>query len=565
MSTIKRVYFYIVSIITLGIFAAGGRTLLRLGFDIIKGQNLAEIRTPGFTTEQLSLGLALLIIGAALWFPFWRAVQRQVAGNPVEVGSAIRKLFLNIILLVTALVTLYTSVEFLAWLMSGVPRQQFPAGGLANLIVAGVIWYYHWRLEQGEGQPSPAARTLKRWYIYLLSSWGLVSLSLNLVQSINFVIFRLPVWGETIAYSGFGNSSLQENLSWIVLGGATWAFHWFYLARGDFGSTLRQVYVYLLAILGGALAGLVALITTLFNIFRFALGGVSTEGSTYFLFLGWAIPTILVATTVWLYHQKAVQEEAAQLHERQLSARRIYLYIMSFLGLATLISGLAVFLGILLNLWIHAVSSVTVVSAGWWHDQLSICLALLIVATPIWLYYWKTVFQMATEGGVAERGARSRRVYLYAILAIVIILLAADLVNIIYQLLNGLLQGAFGVDVLRKMSWSLQTLLLPVPVLLYHWRVLRQDQHLGTEKLPSAKTVTLLAGESAADLVSRLEQSLGSRIRLLHHLGQTPEEIPAMSDEEIDSLVSDIQAAPSDKVMLVAAGGRVMVLPYQDK
>ena len=158
--TIRQVYFYTVSIITLGIFAAGVQILLRLGFDIIKGSTLVQIEAPGFSMEQLSLGIAMLVIGGVLWFLFWRAVQRQVSGSPAEVGAAIRKLFLNIILVVAALVSLYAAVEFLAWLMSGVPRGQFPSTGLANLIVAGAIWYYHWRVSEGEGQPSPDARTL---------------------------------------------------------------------------------------------------------------------------------------------------------------------------------------------------------------------------------------------------------------------------------------------------------------------------------------------------------------------------------------------------------------------
>ncbi len=104
-----------------------------------------------------------------------------------------------------------------------------------------------------------------------------------------------------------------------------------------------------------------------------------------------------------------------------------------------------------------------------------------------------------------------------------------------------------------------------IPVLWYHWRVLRQDQRLGAEQLPLRKTVTLLAGETAVDLVSRIEEKLGSQIRLLHYLGETPEDIPVLSDEEVDRLISDIQAAPGDKVMLVAAGGKVMVLPYQER
>ncbi len=99
----------------------------------------------------------------------------------------------------------------------------------------------------------------------------------------------------------------------------------------------------------------------------------------------------------------------------------------------------------------------------------------------------------------------------------------------------------------------------------YHWHVLRQDQRLGAEKLPLRKTVTLLAGEPAAGLVSRIEEKLGSHIRLLRYLGQTSEDIPALSDEEVDRLARDIQAAPSDKVMLVVAGGKVLMLPYEDK
>ena len=145
------------------------------------------------------------------------------------------------------------------------------------------------------------------------------------------------------------------------------------------------------------------------------------------------------------------------------------------------------------------------------------------------------------------------------------IALAADLANIVYQLLNGLLQGSlFGLDALRGSKWSLQTLVVAIPVLFYHWRVLRQDQRLGAEKLPPRKTVTLLAGEPAAGLVSRIEERLGSHIRLLRSLGLTPEDIPVLSDDEVNGLVSDIQAAPGDKVMLVVAGGKVMVVPYQE-
>ncbi len=566
MSTIKRVYLYTVSIITLGIFAAGGQILLRLVFDIIKGTTLVRIEEPGFIQAQLSLGLAMLVIGGVLWFLFWRVIQRQVSGNPAEVGAAIRKLFLNIIILVTALNGLSAAAQVLNWLMAGVPRELFSPEHLATFIVAGSIWYGYWRLSEKEGQPSPAALTLRRWYVYILSGWGLVALSVGLVQLINQAILSLPVWGEAITGGDFWTSGLCDNLSWILLGGFAWVFHWFCMARADSDSTLRQIYLYLLAVLGGAVAGLVALTNVLFGVFRFSLGSLDVTPAAHFQFVGWAAPLLLVGAAVWAYHQKVVQEEEAQLHKRPLSARRVLFYLMSFIGLGTLVSGLIILLGMLLELLAGSVSGgVVVVSPGWWRQQLSLCLALLLVALPIWLYYWNGVLRMIAGSDVAERMVWSRRIFLYVVVGAAIIALAADLINIVYQVLNGLLQGTFGVEVLQGSKWSLQTLVVAVPVLWYHWRIMRQDQHLGAEKLPPRKTVTILAGEPAQDLVAMIEERLGSRVRQLRYLGQAAEDIPAMSDEETDQLVSEIRAVPGDKVMVIIAGGKVTVVPYSEK
>jgi hypothetical protein len=565
MSTAKRVYFYLVYFIALGMFAAGVTILLGVCFDAITQYALAQVGAPSFAREMLSLGLAMLVIGGVLWFLFWRAIQRNVSGDADEIGSAIRKLFLNIIVAASALVGLFAAVGFLKWLMAGALLDQFPSGELARLIVTGVIWYYHWRVTEKEGQPSPDAKTLRRWYIYLLSGWGLVSLSVNLVGLVNTAVLHLPLWGEAMVSGSFWSSSVHGNLSWILLGGAVWIFHWFRMARGDFDSTLRQVYLYLLAISGGAIAGLVALTVSLSGVFRFALGSLSTPTTTYFRFLGWAVSTMLVTAAVWVYHQRVTQEEAAAVQE-QLSARRVHSYLMSFIGLGALIGGLIMLLGILLDILTHAVSRApVVVTSGWWRDQLSLALALLVVATPIWLYYWNRVLRMAAAGGVTERRTRSRRIFLYVVLGVAVITLAADLINIVYQLLRGVL-GTFGVDVLRHSQWSLQTLIVAVPVLMYHWQILRQDQRLGAEVAALRKTVTVLVSDKAVGLVSRIEEKLGYKVRTLLYLGQMPEDFPVLSDEEVSRLADDIQATPGTKVMLIAAGGRtMMVLPYREK
>jgi hypothetical protein len=558
MSTAKRVFFYVVCLATLYMFASGVMLLLPICFNLVTG----EYSWAGFARTEFSMGLSLLLIGGVLWYLFWRAVQRQVAENPAETGSAVRKLYLNAALLVTAFVGLFGAAGFVRWLMGGVPLDRFPSEALSMLIAGGGIWYYHRRVEDREGQPSANAKTLRRWYIYILAGFGLIMLALSVIQLLDAAILHL-FWSD-IARSSFWNISVQRSITWILLGGGVWVHYWFYAAKGDTGSTLRWVYLYLLVIPGGAIAGLTALIFFLFEIFMFAFGGTGAAGSSYFLFLGWTIPTMLVVTLILAYHQRAVQQETAQLRKQQLSARRIFLYLVSFLGLGTLIAGLITLLGVLLDLIINATSTTLTVTAGWWHNQFSLGLALLVVSAPIWLYYWKKVLRMVAEGGVEERGTRSRRIYLYVILGIAVITLTTVVVNIVYQLINGLLQGDIGTVSLQNMKWSLQTLLIPLPVLLYHWHLLREDRRLGAEKVLPRKRVTMLASEQAAELVAGLQERLGSRIRLLRRLSMTGP-APALSGEELDKLVSEISDAPGGKVMLVVTGSGVMVLPYEDK
>jgi hypothetical protein len=336
------------------------------------------------------------------------------------------------------------------------------------------------------------------------------------------------------------------------------------MARGDFDSTLRQVYFYLLTISGGTITVLVTLTILIYQFLIRAFDAAAPSSSPHFQFLGWAVPTILVGLAIWGYHRRLAQEESSQVQEKRQSAQRIYIYLMSFLGLGTLAAGLNFLFGTIVDLIIHAAGTSLTVSADWWQEQISLFIALLVVGTPIWVYYWNSVQKLVQAGGIEEWRSLSRRIFLYVIVGASIITVAADLVNIIYQLLNGILQEDFGLNVLRESKWSLQTLIMAVPLLWYHWRILRSEQSQGAESVAVRRKVTFLVDDRSGELVSRLENKLGYKVRNLYQLGQTTE-TPPVSDEEIDRLVNEIQSSPCEKVMLVVVGGRVITLPYQDK
>jgi ABC-type multidrug transport system fused ATPase/permease subunit len=561
MNTIRRFWFYAVTLVALGIFAAGVERLLSLIFQItIKSAKLTQVGGTNFNQTQLSLGLALTAIGGPLWLLFWRAIQRRVKGNQEETGAVMRKFFLNFVLLVSAFILVVNAAGFLKWLISGASADAFSPGGLALVIVAGVIWFYHYRVSESEGHPSSAAKTMRRWYVYIMSVFGLVMLAVSLVLLINAAFRNLPVWGDVLVAGKFWNTSTQGNAAWIVFGLATWYFHWFRMARGDFNSKLRQVYFYLPAISGGAVAALVSASILLFQVFVWIFSGTGAAGSRYFQFLGWAVPTILVGLAIWGYHQRLAQEEAGRVQEKRQSARRVYFYLMAFLGLATTVIGLSILFGLLVE-----TGTQMTVTAGWWRHQLATALAMLVVGTPLWLYYWNGILKRVRAGGIDEWRALSRRIFLYVIIGAAIVLLAADMVTIIYELLRDTLGNRFSANFLNDAKWGLQTLAVAAGLLWYHWQILRADQRRGAETMLTKRDITILADDRGGDLAVRLENRLGYKTHILYLVGQTGAGMPPLAEEEIERLVNEIQSAAADKLMLVMLDGRITVMPYRDK
>jgi len=560
VSTVRRVFLYVLALITLGILSAGLINLLSLSFDaILASFTLAQV---GDLRQQLSLGIAMVVIGGPLWFLFWSMIQRHAERDADESGSALRAFYLNLVLIVSAFVTVFTLYELLAWLLTGLRADQFSPGSTATFIVSASVWYYHRFISEKEGYHTPVAKTLRRWYVYILSATGLIWLSIGIVQIVNQAFVSLPIWQGEIVRAGFWNSGTRNSLAGILTGGLTWTFFWFYTARDDISSSLRQVYFYLFMILGSAIAGLTALTVTLYRILYWFLGG-DRDVANYFQYLGWAIPTILVAFFIWSYHLRIAEEESTK--ERYLvSVRRVHYYLMSVLGLGTLIAGLIIMLGIPLDSIINSLMQQTVVEEqGWWNNHLSLSLAMLAVSIPIWLYYWSRIIDMVEKDGADERPARSRRIYIYGIIGASVVMLAADLVNIIYQLLNGVLTGDPGVDILRNMKWSLQTVFIAIPVLIYHLGIAGKDQKLGSENLAARKNVTVLVGDSKSPVIALIENKLGYKVRVSKYMGEMPGDVPALAEEDVDRLVSQIQAAAAGNIMLILLERNIMVLPYK--
>jgi ABC-type multidrug transport system fused ATPase/permease subunit len=564
-SVARHVWLYLLTAISLGIFAGGAGQLLTLVFDItIKHSYLVSIGTKPFNLENLALGLALTFIGGPLWFLFWNSARKRIMQNPREADSGIRKLFLALVLTVTALTFLANASGFFQWVLAGAKVKYFSSANLATIIVAGAIWFYHWHLSKREGFNTPGAKTLKRWYIYILSAFGLIWLVSGLILFFSSLCSSLPIWRDSFISLSIWNDAVVSSLSQAISGFIAWYFHWFRLAKDDIRSTLRQVYFYPFAIAGGAILTLVSVTVLFYNVLTFIFGAVSGNTLEHFQFLGWVIPAIAAGLMVWIYHHHLSQEESIGLEEKHGSAQRVYLYLMNFLALGTTVAGIIFFSGLVIELIINALSISLTPAPGWWQKQLAASLALIATGVPLLIFYWKNALKRSLDEKLLEWRALSRRIFLYSVVGIAIVALAASLVNVIYQLINGALSSSTFVNILRESRWSLQTVFAASPVLWYFWQVLRSDLQLGAEDAFSTKDVTLVAYDPEKRVAKMLETALGYKIRVLQAEALPGAPVLAIEAPEIESLAEEIKQGKHERFLVAEVHGKLHLLPYTE-
>ncbi|MCY3545235.1 MAG: DUF5671 domain-containing protein [Chloroflexi bacterium] len=599
IGTVRRLYFYFVAFVSLMMTASGIVMLLQFVLDSITGDNFISD-----STTRLAAGASLLIVGAPLWVLHWRYIQKQVAEIPTETRSILRKLYIYITLAVTGSILIYTALNLLNWIFR---TDDFSGYDLAALIVWGVVWAFHWLVEEREGQSSPETIAIRRLYIYIASLAGLVMLSIGVGRVLYFILlegYNALVSTPVISGdSGLLRHAMREMLAVAIVGAATWALHWLYIARRDYDSVLRQVYLYIFAILGGVMTTLVALGIIIHEFLTWLFGTYSADSvAQHFEFLPGAVAPLSIGAALWAYHWYRVRHETGTSGGTTLSARRAYTYILAAIGTGTLAVAVFMLVGAALKLILAQFGDV-VIGGDQWKRPLINIITLAVLGVPVWGYYWRNIQTRAVELGADERQATSRRIFIFAALGIGVLALLGSVSVLLFFVLRDLLELALSLDTLGDMTSPIAVIAAAAVFLPYYWSIYRQDRQQDGEDAErdatrdetaevapqaeldapdvsvapetsdapalfdtpeirhSRKQVTLLA-PAGSEIVAPLQDALGYEVQMLLW-ADTDVATPTLTDDDHARLAQAIAAAPGSRILLVPDGEGLRVLSYE--
>ena len=549
MNTVRRLYFYGLALISAEVVIWGLINLLRTVVD----------RSVGYSADTLATGLSLVLVGLPIFLLHWRVAQRDARRDPEERASRIRAVFLYAALFATLLPMVYALMAVLnrAFVqMAGLSTTRAWLGGegtaLDNLIALAInaaAFAFFWWILRADWQadtPENYLTETRRLYRYV---WLLFSLTVAVAGIYNLLryLFTFPVeQPDTLAVILSGAVTL------LLVGGPLLAFFWWQIQSSlsnpaEHRSLLRLVVLYLIS-----LAGVIGVISALGGVLTSLLRWVLGEPNTLAEFLrensGEMAAAIPLGVMWWYFGQILTREVAAMPDQpRREALRRLYHYILSLLGLVTLYIGVIILLGAAARLVFEDGARFTAL-----RDDFSGGISGPLVGLPLWLVTWRKMQREAARlDDTGDRARRSvlRKAYLYLVLFLLVIGAMGYTGRTLFILIDAALSGA-PANLAAEVSHMLLSLIFDAALMVYHWRVLRQDGRVAQQTIGNlhAAYPTLVLIDGGETESGAFQQTFADA--LTQNLAKVAPRLPV-------AVHSAQQSAP-DETML---GAKALMLP----
>ena len=521
MKSIRRLYFYLVAFISIEVVLWGLVGLLR---------SIAEDTISG-GADALAQALALILVGVPIFLFHWLWVQRAAAREEEEKTATLRAVFFYAILLATLIPVVQNLLSFIdRALVQGAGlgvgrafvlfREQTLADNLIAIVMNGIVAAYFWNILREEWQTLPDRENfteVRRLYRYIWMLYGLLMTVFGAQQVLRF-LFYIP--GDVIGE--LGREVVVNGIALLVVGTPIWVYSWKVIQASlvdpaEMGSILRLGILYLLA-----LGSVITVITTAFLVVNAILTWLLGADWTFRDFIqqiGGPISIGLPLAMVWAYYGYWLKRhiEAVGERVRQAAMRRLYNYILAFIGLVVAFIGIATLFAFIIDM----LTGTGVLMSDSTRGTLATSLSSLIVGVPLWLVMWRPMQAEAmAQGEMGDHARRSvlRKTYLYLALFVSVIGGMAAAVGLVYQLIRILLGGEAGSGFVSDILNLIQLLFLFGVVLVYHLNVLRMDGASTADALADKQSgysvLVLDSGDGFVDSIRAALLKLGSNVQI---------------------------------------------------
>ena len=520
MKTVRRLYFYAVALISIEVVLWGLINLLR---SIVS-------QTVGGTAEVLARALALTLVGLPIFLFHWLWAQRLAAADGEERTASLRLMFFYGILLGTLIPLLQNLLALvmrtLLMAMSLEPGRaifgptQTASDNLIAIVINGLVALYFWQTLKGELASELEGNAnfsdVRRLYRYLWVIYGLLMTIFGAQQILRFIFFvPAGLLGE------LGRETAVNGTALPLIGTPVWTVAWLAVQRSlvhveENESNLRLGILYVLA-----LSGVITVLTTAAMIMQVLLSrllGTQMTVSTFVNRIGGPLSVGVPLGAVWAYYGHWLNRhiESAAEPVRQAGMKRVYLYILSALGLGGGFVGVA----LLLKFLIDRLAGSYLFMDDTLRSSLAAAISVILAWSPLWVVNWRTLqagVDVPGDAGDHARRSLIRRGYLYLALFAGVIGGMISAVALVFQLLRTALTGQSESTYLATVLNNLQLLVLFVILAVYHLLVMRRD---------GRSTAAALAAKHGAFKVIVVDSGMGFGESVLAAFAKVAPNIP---------------------------------------
>lgn len=435
MNLPKRLLIYVVSFVTLNIFAFGASSLISWIFDLSGIIGDAQ-------TQNIAPFIAAIIVCFPIWIFLWRFSKKNIKSFPEEEYSTLRNLYLNLVNGLSLIIISTSTFGF----FNSILKFDSPLSSLPNLIVWVPILLMHLKPAQLEWESG--RKKVHEFYLNLTFIVSIIILfisSANIISNIFDSFLLITIADDLILRSTSGVSVESGNLAAFMTSFILWYYSWFLrIKKVDLNFrtidisiiTISQIFVFLVSIF---------LIIAQFILLIFDMGG-DTKESIYkkIEFLPQLISSSLVSIIIWAYYSSGfLKTRIRKLYDiKSNSIKWVYRYSFKAISVIFLFLSSVTLLIFILGVPVTLSEENLIPSQKDWEFQyLSASISSLIIGILSFIYI---NLKISNDRDEYEHGVQ--RSYVYIVGIIFSFMLIGSLITILTILIRDFISWSFGVS-----------------------------------------------------------------------------------------------------------------------